>query len=74
MFPFSGMELCFLGEIYIMDVILNRSPFVKTEPCAELPARGSPLSARGVEDDALLVRSYQEDNLDDDKDFKFSAP
>ena len=65
MFPFSGMESCFLGEIYIMDVILNRSPFVKTEPRAELPTKGAPLSARGVEDDDLLVRSYQEDDLDE---------
>ena len=71
MFPFSGMELCFLGEIYIMDVILNRSPFVKTEPCAELPTRGAPSSATGVEDDVLLVRTYQEDDLDDGNDFKF---
>ena len=73
MFPFSGMESCFLGgEIYIMDVILNRSPFVKTEPRAELPTKGAPSSARGVEDDVLLVRSsYQEDDLDDDNDFKF---
>ena len=71
MFPFSGMELCFLGEIYIMDVIQNRSPFVKTEPCAKLPTRGAPLSARGVKDDVLLVRSYQEDDLDDGNNFKF---
>ncbi len=34
MFPFSGMESCFLSEIYIMYVILNRLPLMKTEPIA----------------------------------------
>ena len=32
MFPFSGMRSCFLNEIYVMDVILNRAP------CSEEPA------------------------------------
>ena len=54
-----------------MDVILTRSPFIKTEPRAELPTKGAPLLVRGVEDDVLLVRSYKEDDLDDDNDFKF---
>ena len=72
MFPFSRMESCFLSEIYIMDVILNRSPFVKTEPCAELPTKGAPsLIEEGVEDDVLLVRSYEEDDPNDENDFKF---
>ena len=58
-----------IGAAY--GCILNRSPFVKTESCAELPTRGAPSSAKGVEDDVLLVRSYQEDDLDDGNDFKF---
>ena len=39
MFPFSKMESCFLSEFYVMDVILNRSPFVKTGASAELPSK-----------------------------------
>ena len=39
MFPFSKMESCFLSKIYIMDVILNRLPLMKTEACAKLPSR-----------------------------------
>ncbi|KAI2499386.1 hypothetical protein MHU86_15098 [Fragilaria crotonensis] len=71
MFPFSGMESCFLSEIYVMDVILNRSPLMKTEPSAELPTKKAASSVVGGEDDVLLVRSYHEDDLDDKNDFKF---
>jgi hypothetical protein len=39
MFPFSRMESCFLSEIYIMDVILNRSPVMKTVASAVLPTK-----------------------------------
>ena len=69
--PFSRMESCFLSEIYIMDVILNRSPLMESEPSAKLPTKqAAPSAARG-EDDVLLVRSYHEDDLDDRNDFKF---
>ena len=71
MFPFSGMQSCFLSEIYVMDVILNRSPLMKTEPSAELPTKKAASSVVGGEDDVLLVRSYHEDDLDDKNDFKF---
>ena len=54
-----------------MDVILNRSPLVKTEPGAKLPTKRAPSSVGGVEDDVLLVRSYQEDDLNDENNFKF---
>jgi hypothetical protein len=71
MFPFSGMESCFLSEIYVMDVILNRVPFIKTEPSAKLPTKKAASSVVGGKDDVLLVRSYHEDDLDDKNDFKF---
>ena len=70
MFPFSRMESCFLSEIYIMDVILNRSP-VMTEASAVLPTKKAASSVVGGEDDVLLVRSNHEDDLDDKNDFKF---
>ena len=71
MFPFSRMESCFLSEIYIMDVILIRSPVMITEASAELPTKKAASSVVGGEDDVLLVRSYHEDDLDDKNDFKF---
>ena len=73
MFPFSRMESCFLSEIYIMDVILNRSPVMKTEASAVLPTKKAASSVVGGEDDVMLVRSYHEDDLDDKNDFKFST-
>jgi hypothetical protein len=60
MFPSSGMESCFLSEIYVMDVILNRAPFVDSK------AEGG-----GGDDDVLLVRSYQDEDMLDKNDFKF---
>jgi hypothetical protein len=54
-----------------MDVILNRSPFIKTEPSAKLPTKKAASLVVGGEDDVLLVRSYHEDDLDDANDFKF---
>jgi hypothetical protein len=48
MFPFSGMESCFLSEVYVMDVILNRSPFVKTEASAKLPSKKAVSSVGGA--------------------------
>jgi hypothetical protein len=71
MFPFSRMESCFLSEIYIMDVILIRSPVMKTEASAVLPTKKAASSVVGGEYDVLLVRSYHEDDLDDKNDFKF---
>ena len=63
-FPFSRMESCFLSKIYTMDVILNRLPFMKTEPSAKLSTKKAASSVVGGEDDVLLVRSYHEDDLD----------
>ena len=71
MFPFSRMESCFLSEVYVMDVILNRSPLVKSEASTELRSRKAASLVRAGEDDVLLVRSYHEDDLDDKNDFKF---
>jgi hypothetical protein len=71
MFPFSRMKSCFFSEIYVMDVILNRLPFIKTEPSAKLPTKKAAPSVVGGEDDVLLVRSYHEDDLEDKNDFKF---
>jgi hypothetical protein len=66
MFPSSGMMSCFLNEIYVMDVILNRAP------CSEEPAlKSAKKAATGDEDDVVLVRSYCEDDLHDDNDYKF---
>jgi hypothetical protein len=66
MFPSSGMMSCFLNEIYVMDVILNRAP------CSEEPALKSAKKApTGDDDDVVLVRSYCEDDLHDDNDYKF---
>jgi hypothetical protein len=58
MFPFSKMESCFLSKIYIMDVILNRLPLMKTEACAKLPTKRAASSVVGGKGDILLVRSY----------------
>jgi hypothetical protein len=64
------MESCFLSKIYIMDGILNRLPLMKTKSIAKLLTKKAS-SVVGGKDDALLVRSYHEDNLDDKNDFKF---
>jgi hypothetical protein len=66
MFPSSGMMSCFLNEIYVMDVILNRAP------CSVEPAlKSAKKAATGDDDDVVLVRSYCEDDLHDDNDYKF---
>ena len=68
MFPSSGMMSCFLNEIYVMDVILNRAP------CSGEPALKSVKeAAAGDEDDVVLVRSYCKDDLHDDNDYKFQT-
>ena len=67
MFPSSGMMSCFLNEIYVMDVILNRAP-CSGEP---VPKSVKDKAAAGAEDDVVLVRSYCEDDLHDDNDYKF---
>jgi hypothetical protein len=56
MFPSSGQESSSLSEVYVLDVILNRSPV------SHLPVK---------DDDIVLVRSYHEDDLDDANDYKF---
>jgi hypothetical protein len=43
-----------------MDVILNRAPFV-----------GSNALGGGEEDDVLLVRSYEDEDMLDKNDYKF---
>ena len=65
MFPSSGMMSSYLSEIYVMDVILNRSPF------SEEAVGKSVNKAAGCDDDVLLVRSYHEEDLHDDNDYKF---
>ena len=56
MFPSSGQESSFLSEVYVLDVILNRSPV------SHLPVK---------DDDIVLVRSYHKNDLDDANDYKF---
>ena len=56
MFPSSGQEYTSLSEVYVLDVILNRSSV------SHLPVK---------DDDIVLVRSYHEDDLDDANDYKF---
>ena len=65
MFPSSGTMSSYLSEIYVMDVILNRSPF------SEEAVGKSVNKAAGCDDDVLLVRSYCEEDLHDDNDYKF---
>ena len=73
MFPFSTMESCFLSKIYIMDVILNRSPLMKTELTVKIPTKKAASSVVGGDDDGVLLvsRSYHEGDLDDKNDYKF---
>ena len=56
MFPSSGQESSFLSEVYVLDVILNRSPV------SHLPVK---------DDDIVLVRLYHVNDLDDADDYKF---
>ena len=69
MFPSCGMMSCFLSEIYVMDVILNRSPF--SEEAVGKFRNKAALPAAGGDDDVLLVRSYHEEDLNDVNDYKF---
>ena len=73
MFPSSGIMSCFLSEMYVLDVILNRSPLtdLPVEPGGSLRNKAA-LSGDLVDDDhVLLVRSYHEDGLDEANDYKF---
>ena len=77
MFPSSsGMGSCFLrNEIYVMDVILNRAPCSEepalTKAVTKVALKAVTKAAGGDEDDVVLVRSYHEDDLHDDNDYKF---
>ena len=67
------MESCFLSEIYVLDVILNRSPVIDLPVEAGGALRNkAALSGDLVDNDGvLLVRSYHEDNLDNANNYKF---
>jgi hypothetical protein len=67
MFPNSGTESEFLDEFYIMDVILNRCPYL--DGGAPPPT----LDEGEAEDCVRLVRSYKPEDDTDKNDYKFRA-
>ncbi len=59
-----------MSEFYVMDVILNRSPFPNlAEEVDEEKAGGRAM--RGSDDRVVMVKSYFPGDIDDVNDYKF---